>query len=203
MTQTAIPYVFMRGGSSRGPYFNAADLPTDRDVLSRVLVAALGSGHPLNIDGIGGGNAVTTKVAMLSKSDSDWADVDYFFAQVSVLDGLVDYRPSCGNILAGVASAAIEMGLVKPSGDTTEVRIRAVNTNSRTIAVVQTPGGAVTYAGETQIDGVPGSAAPVELSFLEVAGSLTGKLLPTGNLIEVFVQCHYDAVIPKLCSSDG
>ena len=184
MTQTAIPYVFMRGGSSRGPYFNAADLPDDREVLSRVLVAALGSGHPLNIDGIGGGNAVTTKVAMLSKSDSDWADVDYFFAQVSVLDGLVDYRPSCGNILAGVASAAIEMGLVAPSGDTTEVRIRAVNTNSKTIAVVQTPDGDVTYAGDTQIDGVPGSAAPVALNFLEVAGALTGKMLPTGNLID-------------------
>ena len=119
MSQTAIPFVFMRGGSSRGPYFNATDLPKDRDTLANVLVSLLGSGHQLNIDGIGGGNAVTTKVAMLSKSEDTWADVDYFFAQVSVLDGLVDFKPSCGNILAGVASAAIEMGLVAPTQDET------------------------------------------------------------------------------------
>jgi 2-methylaconitate cis-trans-isomerase PrpF len=185
ITQTPIPYVFMRGGSSRGPYFNAADLPQDRETLANVLVSVLGSGHPLNIDGIGGGNAVTTKVAILSKSDDAWADIDYFFAQVSVLDGLVDFRPSCGNILAGVASAAIEMGLVTPVSDVTIVNIRAVNTESKTKAVVQTPGHKITYDGETQIDGVPGTAAPVELNFLEVAGSLTHKFLPTGNLIDV------------------
>jgi 2-methylaconitate cis-trans-isomerase PrpF len=185
MTQTAIPYVFMRGGSSRGPYFNIDDLPKDRDALAKVLVSVLGSGHPLNIDGIGGGNAVTTKVAMLSKSEDPWADVDYFFAQVSVLDGLVDFKPSCGNILAGVASAAIEMGLVTPRGETTSVNIRAVNTESKTKAVVQTPGGQITYDGTAQIDGVPGTAAPVALNFLEVAGSLTNRFLPTGNLIDV------------------
>ena len=112
MTQKGIPFFFMRGGSSRGPYFNRSDLPEDRDQLADVLIAAVGSGHPLNIDGIGGGNAVTTKVAMLSKSDDDWADVDYFFAQVSVEDKLVDYKPTCGNILSGVGSAAIEMSLI-------------------------------------------------------------------------------------------
>ncbi len=185
MSQTAIPFVFMRGGSSRGPYFNAKDLPKDRDTLANVLVALLGSGHQLNIDGIGGGNAVTTKVAMLSKSEDPWADVDYFFAQVSVLDGLVDFRPSCGNILAGVASAAIEMGMVTPTEDVTSVNIRAVNTESKTKAVVQTPGGQISYDGMATIDGVPGSAAPIALNFLEVAGSLTNKFLPTGNLIDV------------------
>lgn len=184
MTQTAIPYVFMRGGTSRGPFFNAADLPSDQDSLAEVLLAVLGSGHPLNIDGIGGGNAVTTKVAMLSASRDPWADIDYFFAQVSVQDRLVDFKPSCGNILAGVASAAIEMGLVTPTGDITEVKIRAVNTESRTKAVVQTPGKAITYDGDAQIDGVPGTAAAVALNFLEVAGSLTNKFLPTGNLID-------------------
>ena len=101
MTQTGIPFLFLRGGSSRGPYMNRADLPADLDRLADVLVAAVGSGHPLNIDGIGGGSAVTTKVAMLSRSGDDWADIDYFFAQVSVEDGLVDYKPTCGNIMRG------------------------------------------------------------------------------------------------------
>jgi len=186
MTQTGIPYFFMRGGSSRGPYFNRQDLPEDRDHLAEVLIAAVGSGHPLNIDGIGGGNAVTTKVAMLSRSEDDWADVDYFFAQVSVEDRLVDYKPTCGNILSGVGSAAIEMGLITPKDDVTEIKIRAVNTGARVLARVQTPSGQVTYEGDTAIDGVPGTAAPVELNFMDVAGSSTGAFLPTGNVIDEF-----------------
>lgn len=182
MAQTAIPYLFMRGGSSRGPYFNRADLPEDRDQLAQVLIAALGSGHPLNIDGIGGGAAVTTKVAMLSPSEDDWADVDYFFAQVSVEEQLVDFKPTCGNILSGVGPAAIDMGLVTPSGDVTEVRIRAVNTGAKVLARVQTPGGELTFDGGTEIAGVPGTSAPIELSFMGVVGSSTGAFLPTGNL---------------------
>ena len=182
MTQTAIPYVFIRGGTSRGPYFNRANLPEDEETLAQVLIAVVGSGHALNIDGIGGGNAVTTKVAMLSKSDDDWADVDYFFAQVSVLDGLVDYKPSCGNILSAVGPAAIEMGLVTPTSDITEIKIRAVNTDGRVLAKIQTPNGVLAYTGETEIAGVPRSAAPIELAFMKVVGSVTGKFLPTGNL---------------------
>lgn len=185
MTQTAIPFLFMRGGTSRGPYMNRKDLPEDLEVLSKVLVAAVGSGHPLNIDGIGGGAAVTTKVAMLSLSDDEWADVDYFFAQVSVEDGLVDYKPTCGNILSGVGPAAIEMGLVKPTGDETRIKIRAVNTDARVEAIVQTPGGSVEYAGDAAIDGVPGTAAPVLLNFMDVVGSATGALLPTGSVRDV------------------
>ena len=181
MPQTGIPFLFLRGGSSRGPYMNRADLPADLDRLADVLVAAVGSGHPLNIDGIGGGSAVTTKVAMLSRSGDDWADIDYFFAQVSVEDGLVDYKPTCGNIMSGVGPAALEMGLIAAKGDVTEVRIRAVNTGARILARVQTPGGTVTYDGDTSIDGVPGTAAPVELNFMDVAGSTTGAFLPTGN----------------------
>jgi 2-methylaconitate cis-trans-isomerase PrpF len=184
MTQTAIPYVFMRGGTSRGPYFNRADLPEDLETLAEVLIAAVGSGNPLNIDGIGGGAAVTTKVAMLSRAKDDWADVDYFFAQVSVEDRKVDFKPTCGNILTGVASAAIEMGLATATGSTTDVKINAVNTGARVIATVQTEGGDVRYDGETAIDGVPGTAAPVGVSFMDVAGSATGKLLPTGNVID-------------------
>ncbi len=182
MTQTAIPYLFMRGGTSRGPYFKRADLPDDLDQLADVLVAAVGSGHPLNIDGIGGGAAVTTKVAMLSKGSDGWADVDYFFAQVSVEDRLVDFKPTCGNILSGVGPAAIEMGLVPPNGDVTEVKIHAVNTGAQVLAKVLTPGGSISYEGDTAIDGVPGTGAPIELNFMGVVGSATGKFLPTGNL---------------------
>lgn len=186
MTQTAIPFVFIRGGTSRGPYFNRADLPVDLDTLAQVLIAAVGSGHPLNIDGICGGNAVTTKVAMLSRSDDEWADIDYFFAQVSVEEQIVDFKPTCGNILSGVASAALEMGLVEAQGAQTDVRIRAVNTGAQVVARVQTPDGAITYEGDACIDGVPGAAAPVALNFMKVAGSSTGAFLPTGNLRDTF-----------------
>lgn len=182
MTQTAIPYVFMRGGTSRGPYFRRSDLPEDRDKLADVLVAALGAGQALNIDGIGGGNAVTTKVAMLSVSEDDWADIDYFFAQVSVDEKLVDFKPTCGNILSGVGPAAIEMGLLQPNGDETEIRIRAVNTGARVVAKVQTPSGELVYEGDAEIAGVPGHSAPVQLSFMGVVGSATGAFLPTGKL---------------------
>lgn len=181
MTQKGIPYYLMRGGSSRGPFFNASDLPTDRDTLSAILIAAIGSGHPLNIDGIGGGNAVTTKVAILSTSKDEWADVDYLFAQVSVEDRLVDYKPTCGNMMIGVGPAALEMGLTQASDGETTVRIHAVNTGAKVEAIVQTPGGLVSYDGDTQLDGVPGQAAPISLDFHEVTGSSTGALLPTGN----------------------
>ncbi|KHQ53350.1 4-oxalomesaconate tautomerase [Mameliella alba] len=184
MTQTAIPYLFLRGGTSRGPYFNAADLPQDRDRLSRVLVSVVGAGNPRNIDGIGGGNAVTTKVAMLSPSDDPKADVDYFFAQVAVEEELVDYAPTCGNILVGVGPAAIEMGMIPAQDGVTPVRIRAVNTGALVEAEVQTPGGLVSYDGDTAIDGVPGTAAPVALNFLDVVGSRTGALFPTGKARE-------------------
>ena len=160
MTQTAIPYFFMRGGTSRGPYVRRTDLPEDRGTLAKVLVAAVGSGHPLNIDGIGGGASVTTKVAMLSKGSDGWADVDYFFAQVSVEDGLVDFKPTCGNMLSAVGPAALEMGLVPARDGETEIKIHAVNTGARIVAIVKTPGGLVDYEGATAIDGVPGTAAP-------------------------------------------
>ncbi len=182
MTQTAIPYIFMRGGTSKGPYFRRSDLPQDLDTLAEVLIAALGAGQSLNIDGIGGGAAVTTKVAMLSVSEDDWADIDYFFAQVSVDEKLVDFKPTCGNILSGVAPAAIEMGLVTPQGDETEIRIRAVNTGAQVVAKVNTPAGKLTYDGDAEIAGVPGHSSPVQLSFMGVVGSSTGAFLPTGAL---------------------
>ncbi|MEM9426600.1 MAG: 4-oxalomesaconate tautomerase [Pseudomonadota bacterium] len=201
MTQRAIPFLFMRGGTSRGPYMNRADLPEDREALARVLVAIVGSGHPLNIDGIGGGNAVTTKTAMLSLSDDDWADVEYFFAQVNVEDQQVDFKPTCGNILVGVGPAAVEMGLVPVTGDVTEVKIRAVNTGARVLARVQTPGGAVRYDGAARIDGVPGTAAPVELMFQDVVGGATGAMFPTGARLDeidgIAVTCM-DVAMPMV-----
>ena len=179
MRQKSIPFLLMRGGSSRGPFFNRADLPNDLDELSEILISVTGSGHPLNIDGVGGGNAVTTKVAMLSSSEDEWADIDYFFAQVSVEKQLVDYKPTCGNMLTAVGPAAIEMGLVPTTNSITEIKIRAVNTGAKIIARVQTPDSYVSYFGDTEIDGVPGTSAPIELLFLEVAGSSTGHLFPT------------------------
>ena len=175
MNQTGIPYLFMRGGTSRGPYFNRQDLPQDQPTLEQALIAAIGSGHPLNIDGIGGGSAVTTKAAILSPSTDPWADVDYLFAQVSVEDRLVDFKPTCGNILVGVGPAALEMGLLPVSGDITDVKIRAVNTGARVKAKVRCKDGSVQYDGDAVIDGVPGSHAPVELMFHDVVGGVTAR----------------------------
>lgn len=186
MTQTAIPFLFFRGGTSRGPYFRRSDMPEDLETLAEVLVAAVGSGHPLNIDGIGGGNAVTTKVAMLSLSDDPWADVDYFFAQVSVGDRTVDFKPTCGNMLSGVGPAAIEMGLIPATGAETAVKIRAVNTGAKVHATVQTGPDGVIYDGDAAIDGVPGTAAPVALQFMDTVGGATGAFLPTGNVVDSF-----------------
>lgn len=201
MTQTAIPYHFLRGGTSRGPYFRRADLPRDEATLSQVLMAVCGAGHPLNIDGIGGGNAVTTKVAMLSPSARDDCDIDYFFAQVAVEKREVDYRPTCGNILVGVGPAAIEMGLVPAKDGETTVKIHAVNTGAVVEAVIQTPGGKVTYAGDCEIAGVSGTAAPIRLGFMETVGSITGALLPTGNLRDTIdgieVTCM-DVAVPVM-----
>ncbi|MYI70670.1 MAG: 4-oxalomesaconate tautomerase [Boseongicola sp. SB0673_bin_14] len=179
MVQTGIPFLFMRGGTSRGPYLRRDQLPEDMDRLAAVLVAMVGSGHPINIDGIGGGTAVTTKVAMLSSSEDEWADVDYFFAQVGVEDRLVDFKPTCGNILVGVGPAAIEMGLTTAAGDVADVKIRAVNTGARVLAKVRMNDGSVLYDGDAAIDGVPGTASPVELQFMDTVGGAAGSMFPT------------------------
>ena len=181
MTQHPVPFLFLRGGTSRGPYFRAEDLPSDRDSLADVLISVIGAGNPRNIDGLGGGNAVTTKVAILSMSSDPAADIDYFFAQVSVDERRVDFAPTCGNILVGVGPAAIEMGLVQAQDGVTGIRIRAVNTGALVEAEIQTPDGRVRYDGDTAVDGVPGTAAPVRLNFLRVVGSRTGAMFPTGH----------------------
>jgi 4-oxalomesaconate tautomerase len=176
----------MRGGTSKGLYFSAADLPQDRELRDRVLLAAMGSPDVRQIDGAGGAHPLTSKVAVISRSARAGADVDYLFLQVVVDRAEVSDSQNCGNILAGVGPWAIENGLVPVSGPTTAVRIHMVNTGSLAVAHVHTPQGAVEYEGEARIDGVPGTAAPIPLEFLDVAGSSTGSLLPTGAVTDTF-----------------
>ena len=181
-----LPCVLMRGGTSRGPFFLADWLPTDPAERDRTLIAALGSPHELQIDGLGGGNSLTSKVAIVSRSAHAGCDVDYLFAQVSVDEARVDTRPNCGNMLAGVGPFAIEQGLVPPSGtgDVTRVRVYNVNTRSRIDVQVQTRGGQVHYEGDVRIDGVQGTAAPVLMNFLDAWGAVTGQIFPTGQRID-------------------
>ncbi|WP_431281718.1 4-oxalomesaconate tautomerase [Humitalea sp. 24SJ18S-53] len=179
--QTRIPCVLMRGGTSRGPYFLKSDLPEDVATRDAVLLAAMGSPHQLQIDGIGGANTLTSKVAIVSRSAEPGVDVDYLFAQVDVGRALVDTRPNCGNMLSGVGPFAIEAGLVAAKDGETSVMIRNINAGALVEAVVQTPGGEVTYDGDTAIPGAPGTAAPVSLRFREVSGGKCGALFPTGN----------------------
>ena len=181
---SAIPCTLMRGGTSKGLYFHAGDLPANREQRDRVLLAAMGSPDARQIDGMGGAHPLTSKVALISRSEHAGADVDYLVLQVAVDKAEVSDSQNCGNLLAGVGPWAIESGLVPVAGDVTPVRIRMVNTGSLAVAQVRTPGGSVEYEGEARIDGVPGTAAPILLEFLEVAGSSCGSLLPTGQVTE-------------------
>jgi 4-oxalomesaconate tautomerase len=179
-----IPTIFMRGGTSRGPYFKADDLPKDVATRDRVLLAAMGSPDVRQIDGLGGADTLTSKVAIVSKSTRPGVDLDYLFAQVDIGKPMVDTAPSCGNMLAGVAPFGIETGLIPARDGETSVMIFNVNTEARIEAIVQTPGGKMKYSGEARIDGVPGTAAPVILNFMDVVGSVSGKMLPTGNVVD-------------------
>ena len=176
----------MRGGTSRGPFFLADWLPQDPEARDRTLIAALGSPHELQIDGLGGGNSLTSKVAIVSRSTQPDCDVDYLFAQVSVQEARVDTRPNCGNMLAGVGPFAIEQGPVPADreGQTTTVRVYNVNTRSRIDVQVCTAGGQVHYDGDVRIDGVQGTAAPVLMNFLDAWGAVTGQIFPTGQRID-------------------
>jgi len=171
----------MRGGSSKGLFFFAKDLPADPAARDRMLLAAMGSPDARQIDGMGGGNDHTSKVVIVAPSSQRDADVEYLFAQVSVARGLVDVLPNSGNMLAGVAPFAIEYGLVKAGLQ--EAKVRILNTNSQKVveATVQTPGGKVSYNGNFELDGVPGKCAPVALQFFDPTGTRTGRLLPTGS----------------------
>ncbi len=189
MPLRAIPCTAMRGGTSKGLIFAAADLPADKAARDRVLLAAMGSPDPRQIDGMGGAHPLTSKVAVVNLSERDDADIDYLFLQVVVDKAEVSDSQNCGNILAAVGPWAIENGLVPATGDVTSVRIHMVNTASIAVAHIQTPAGAegarfVEYEGDARIDGVPGTAAAIPIDFLDVAGSSCGALLPTGHAID-------------------
>ncbi|WP_105373102.1 4-oxalomesaconate tautomerase [Neorhizobium huautlense] len=181
-TETGVRCMWMRGGTSKGGYFLAEDLPADReDFLLRVM----GSPDARQIDGMGGANPLTSKVAVVKKSAREGVDVDYLFLQVFVDQAIVTDAQNCGNILAGIGPFAIERGLVPVRGEKTEVSIFMENTGQIAIATIETPGGRVTYKGEARIDGVPGTSAPVPIVFADTAGSSCGALLPTGNAVDV------------------
>ncbi|MGH8230157.1 MAG: PrpF domain-containing protein, partial [Steroidobacteraceae bacterium] len=171
----------MRGGTSKGLYFNARDLPGERSIRDRVLLAAMGSPDSRQIDGIGGAHPLTSKVAVVGPASRADADVDYLFLQVVVDKAEVSDSQNCGNILAGVGPWAIENGFAPIAGPVTPVRIHMVNTGSIAVAHVPTASGAVEYEGDVRIDGVPGTAAGISIEFLDVAGSSCGSLFPTGS----------------------
>ena len=184
MPQTTIPFMQFRGGSSKGIYFLANDLPSDADLRDQIILDAVGS-DASQVDGLGGGVPLTSKVAIVSSSEQEGVDVDYLFVQVVVGENRVDKKPNCGNILAGVGPFALEAGLVKPAGDETRVVVRMLNSDKLCDLVLQTPNKQVTYSGDAQIDGVQGSAAPITCLYSDLAGSVTGALLPTGNAVDI------------------
>jgi 4-oxalomesaconate tautomerase len=185
MSPSGTRCMWMRGGTSKGGYFLASDLPDDTAARDALLLRVMGSPDARQIDGMGGANPLTSKVAVIYAADRDDCDIEYLFLQVFVDRELVSDAQNCGNILAGVGAFAIERGLVPVSGDTTDVRIFMRNTGQVATASIATPGGQVSYAGGESIDGVPGSAAPVPLVFDDVAGSMCGALLPTGNEVDL------------------
>jgi 4-oxalomesaconate tautomerase len=181
MSEDGVPVMWMRGGTSKGGYFLKGDLPADHAARDAFLLRAMGSPDLLQIDGMGGADPLTSKVAVVSKSARSGIDVDYLFLQVFVDTALVSDQQNCGNILAGVGPFAIERGLVSAAEGETRVSIYMENTGQVAIATVSTPGRKVSYEGDARIDGVPGTAAPVLLEFRDTAGSSCGALLPTGN----------------------
>lgn len=197
----SIPCVLMRGGTSRGPYFLREWLPADDAARDQALIGAIGASDPLQLDGVGGGSTLNSKVAIVSRSERPGCDLDYLFAQVGVGHRSVDTRPNCGNMLSGVVPFAIEQGLIPAREGTTTARVYNVNTNSRIDITVCTPGGKITYEGDARIDGVAGTAAPVLMNFLDAWGAVTGKVFPTGQRIDVIdgveVTC-IDAAMPLM-----
>ena len=181
----------MRGGTSKGPYFLASDLPTDPAVRDQVLLAAMGSPDNRQIDGVGGADPLTSKVAIVGPPTREDCDVDYLFAQVVVDEAVVDVSPNCGNMLAGIGGFAIEHGFIPAADGETVVRIHMVNSGDRAIARIPTPGREVEYEGDARIDGVPGTSAPIMIDVEDTAGSFCGALLPTGNPVDTIdgIEC--------------
>lgn len=183
-TQTAIPCTVMRGGTSKGPFFRAEDLPHDIPTRDSVLLAVMGSPDARQIDGIGGADALTSKVGIVSRSTRDGVDLEFLFAQVSVDRSLVDTTPNCGNMLAAVVPFALDQGMIAATGETTTARVLTINTGMLADITVQTPSGQVAATGDCRIDGVPGSSAPISIDFRDIAGSVCSGLLPTGSVLD-------------------
>ncbi|USQ84629.1 4-oxalomesaconate tautomerase [Streptomyces phaeoluteigriseus] len=175
-----VPCLLMRGGTSKGAYFLASDLPAEPDLRDDLLLRIMGSPDERQIDGLGGAHPLTSKVAVVSPSADPDADIDYLFLQVAFAGPEVSDRQNCGNILAGIGPFAVERGLVPAGPDETSVRIRMVNSGDRATATFPTPGGRVDYTGDAEISGVPGAAAPVLIEFPPGPN----PLLPTGSVRE-------------------
>lgn len=195
--QTPIKTLFMRGGTSRGPFFNEADLPTDIATRDRVLLAVMGSPDKRQIDGLGGAHPLTSKVGIVRPSQTPGVDLDFLFAQLQPDKDTVDTTPNCGNMLAAVVPFALETGMVSAQGERTTLRVLTLNTDMQCDITVETPGGRVNYVGEAKIDGAPGSSAPITINFLDTAGSVCSGLLPTGQVRDVI-----DGV-PVTCIDNG
>lgn len=196
----------MRAGTSRGPFFLREWLPDGDEARDQALIGAIGASDPLQLDGVGGGSTLNSKVAIVSRSSQPGCDIDYLFAQVGVGHRSIDTRPNCGNMLSGVAPFAIEQGLIPATNGTTSVRVYNVNTRSRIDVTVRTPGGRVTYEGDARIDGVAGTSAPILLNFLDAWGAVTGQVFPTGRRIDTIggmeVTC-IDAAMPLMIVRAG
>ncbi len=182
--QHPIPCLFMRGGTSRGPFFLESDLPIDERARDQVLLAVMGSPDLRQIDGLGGADPLTSKVGIVRPCRTPGVDLEFLFAQVSVKEARIDTTPNCGNMLAAVGPFGLETGLCAARGAITNLRVLTRNTATLSDIEIRTPGGVVDYSGEARIDGVPGTAAPINISFLETAGSVCGSLLPTGQLVD-------------------
>jgi 4-oxalomesaconate tautomerase len=176
----------MRGGTSRGPFFLESDLPDNIAQRDAVLLRVMGSPDVRQIDGMGGADPLTSKVGIVRRGRTAGVDLEFLFAQVSIKEARVDTTPNCGNMLAAVVPFGLETGLVRATGDVTTLRVLTRNTGTLSDIEVRTPGGRIEYSGEARIDGVPGTAAPINISFLETAGSVCGSLLPTGHLVDRF-----------------
>jgi 4-oxalomesaconate tautomerase len=199
----AVRAMWMRGGTSKGGFFLADDLPADIAKRDTFLLRAFGSPDPRQIDGMGGADPLASKVAVVSRSSREGVDVDYLFLQVFVDQAIVSDAQNCGNMLAGVGPFAIERGLVAAKNGETPVAIFMVNTGKMAIATVSTPGGEVTYEGDTRIDGVPGTAAPIPLAFADIAGSSCGALLPTGNPVDVIEGVETTLIAPPVLGAES
>jgi 4-oxalomesaconate tautomerase len=184
MSYFSIPYMQIRGGSSKGIYFDKKDLPDDIKLRDEIILSIVGR-DLRQIDGLGGANPLTSKVAIISKSIQEDCDVDFLFIQVVVGENRVDSSPNCGNILSGVGIFAIESKMIEASDDTTAIKVNMVNSNNICELIMQTPNGKLTYAGDARIDGVPGTSAPIICNYMDVAGSVCGSLFPTGNKKDV------------------